>query len=80
MSSSDETDMNEYVVEISTDKMSQPKPVEIRFRDVKYDVTTTTKKMMGIKGATTDHRQILKGLSGDIQPGSLTAIMGGSGN
>ncbi|EGD79576.1 ABC transporter [Salpingoeca rosetta] len=74
---------NEHVVEMNGDGGShgQPSfadvdstrhPTVLQFSDVKYEVDVTVNKQKTVK-------PILKGLSGQVKPGQVLAIMGASG-
>ena len=51
-------------------------PVSLAWRDINYYVTIVTGK--GKKKTKVD-KQLLKGINGFAQPGTLTALMGSSG-
>ncbi|TVU02579.1 hypothetical protein EJB05_51914, partial [Eragrostis curvula] len=52
-------------------------PLTMVFKDIKYSIDMP--KEMKAKGATEDRLTILNGLTGALQPGVLTALMGVSG-
>ncbi len=50
----------------------------LRFEDIKYSVDYKCKQP-GVKRKTTATKPILRGISGEVHPGSVLAIMGSSG-